>query len=124
MKALLTVLSLLALLSACGPGGSDAVEESSPPPSSETTAEASSELTYYDAVGTITAIHENHVSIDHDEIPGFMNAMTMNFEVKVSGDPSLLQDLEQGMDVRFRVAVVDREVKIDQIERGERAGQM
>ena len=120
MKVLLTVLSLLALLSACGPGASDAVEESSPPPSSETTAEASSELTYYDAVGTITAIHENHVSIDHDEIPGFMNAMTMNFEVK---DPSLLQNLEPGMDVRFRVAVADRDVHIDQIERGERAGQ-
>ncbi len=120
MKVLLTVLSLLALLSACGPGGADAVEESSPPPSSETTAEASSEPIYYDAVGTIiTIINEDHVKIEHDEIPGFMNAMTMNFEVK---DPSLLQDLEPGMDVRFRVAVVDRDVYIDQIERGERAG--
>ncbi len=61
MKVLLTVLSLLALLSACGPGGSHAVEESSPPPSSETTAEASSEPIYYDGVGTIiTIINEDH----------------------------------------------------------------
>ena len=67
----------------------------------------------------ITIINEDHVKIEHDEIPGFMNAMTMNFEVR---DPSLLQDLEPGMEVRFRVAVADRDVHIDQIERGERAG--
>ena len=111
MKILPVLLGLLALLSTCGPGGSEAVEEISTPPSSET---------YYDGVGTIiTVINENHVKIEHDEIPGFMNAMTMNFEVK---DASLLQNLEPGMDVRFRVAVADRDVHIDQIERGERAG--
>jgi len=111
MKILPFLLGLLALLSACGRGGSDAVEESSSPPSS---------VTYYDGVGTIiTIINEDHVKIEHDEIPGFMNAMTMNFEIK---DPSLLQNLEPGMDVRFRVAVADRDVHIDQIERGERAG--
>ena len=119
MKILPVLLGLLALLSTCGPGGSEAVEESSPPSSSEMTAEASSEPIYYDGVGTIiTIINEDHVKIEHDEIPGFMNAMTMNFEVK---DPSLLQNLESGMEVRFRLAVADRDVHIDQIERGERA---
>ncbi|GMR23886.1 MAG: hypothetical protein BMS9Abin37_2362 [Acidobacteriota bacterium] len=104
-------MGLLALLSACGRGDSDAVEESSSPPSSET---------YYEGTGTIiTIINEDHLKIEHDEIPGFMDAMTMNFEVK---DPSLLQDLEPNMDVRFRVAVAERDVHIDQIERGERAG--
>lgn len=112
MKILPILLGLLAFLSACGRDSSDAVEESSSPPTSET---------YYNGVGTIiTIINEDHVKIEHDEIPGFMNAMTMNFKVK---DPSLLQDLAPGMDVRFRVAVLDREVEIDQIERGERAGQ-
>ncbi len=110
MKTLPILLGLLALLPACGRGGSDAVEESSSPPTSEI---------YYDAVGTIiTIINEDHVKIEHDEIPGFMDAMTMNFEVK---DPSLLQNLESGMEVRFRLAVADRDVHIDQIERGERA---
>ncbi len=109
MKTLPLLLGLLALLPACGRGGSDAVEESSSPPTSEI---------YYDAVGTIiTIINEDHVKIEHDEIPGFMDAMTMNFEVK---DPSLLHNLEPGMEVRFRVAVADRDVHIDQIERGER----
>ena len=112
MKISTIPLGLLALLSACERGGSDAVEESASPPTSET---------YYDGVGTIiTIINADHVKIEHDEIPGFMNAMTMNFEVK---DPSLLQNLEPGMDVRFRVAVAGRDVHIDQIERGERAGQ-
>ena len=110
MKTLPLLLGLLALLPACGRDGSDAVEESSSPPTSEI---------YYDAVGTIiTIINEDHVKIEHDEIPGFMDAMTMNFEVK---DPSLLQNLESGMEVRFRLAVADRDVHIDQIERGERA---
>ena len=100
MKILTVLSGLLALLSACGPGGS--------------------EPTYYDGVGTIiTVINEDHVKIEHDAIPDFMDAMTMNFEVE---DPFLLQDLEPGMDVRFRVAVVDRDVYIDQIERGVRAG--
>ena len=119
MKILPVLLGLLALLSTCGPGGSEAVAESSPPPSSETTSEASSEPMYYDTAGTIiTIINEDHVKIEHDEIPGFMKAMTMNFEVK---DPSLLHNQEPGMEVRFRVAVADRDVHIDQIERGERA---
>ena len=119
MKVVLAAVSLLALLSACGTARPDTDKESSTPPGSETTAESSSEPTYNDALGTITAIHERHVSIDHDEIPGFMNAMTMSFEVN---DPSLLQDLAPGMEVRFRIAVMDREVYIDQIERSERAG--
>ena len=55
--------------------------------------------------------------IEHDVIPGFMVAMTMNFEV---ADHSLLEGVEPGMDVSFRVAVADRSAVIDRIEPGER----
>lgn len=40
------------------------------------------------------------VTIDHEEIPGFMGAMTMTFEVK---DPGLLEGLDAGAEVDFRV---------------------
>lgn len=102
MRKSLTLVTLAALLSSCG--------SSQPEPS------AAEEVVYYDATGTVVEVLEDHVRIDHDEIPGFMDAMTMSFEVK---DQVLVQDLEPGMDVRFRVAVLDREVYIDQIERAE-----
>jgi len=41
----------------------------------------------------------------------------MSFELK---DPSLVDGLEVGMDVKFRLAVADRSVSIVQIEPGER----
>lgn len=102
-KNALTLLTIGALVSSCG--------AREPEPS------AAEDVVYYDATGTVVQVLEDHVRIDHDEIPDFMDAMTMSFEVK---DQVLVQDLEPGMDVRFRVAVLDREVYIDQIEHDER----
>ena len=38
----------------------------------------------YDVTGTIVSVYaEQHIlKIDHDEIPGFMPAMSMNFDVE------------------------------------------
>ena len=50
---------------------------------------------------TVVAVDvaKGEVTLDHDEIPGLMKAMTMTFEA----DPALLAGIEAGREVRFRV---------------------
>ena len=105
----LVKLALLTQLVACG--------SQSPQPSEDTGTAAADDVTFYEGTGTVTKVLEGHVQIEHDEIPGFMVAMTMSFEV---ADHSLLEGVEPGMDVSFRVAVADRSAVIDRIEPGER----
>jgi protein SCO1/2 len=52
------------------------------------------------------------VRIKHDEIPGYMQAMTMPFEVR---DTNELSGLEPGHPVAFRMTVTDTDGWIDQI---------
>jgi protein SCO1/2 len=101
-------LALLTLLVACG--------SQAPQPSQDAEKAAMDDVTFYEGTGTVTEILEDHVRIEHDAIPGFMDAMTMSFEV---ADPSLL-GVKPGMDVTFRVAVAGRAAVIDRIEPGER----
>jgi Cu/Ag efflux protein CusF len=50
---------------------------------------------------TVVAVDaaKGEVTLDHDEIPGLMMAMTMSFEA----EPALLAGIEAGQEVRFRV---------------------
>jgi len=57
---------------------------------------------------------EKTVEIKHEEIPGYMPAMTMPFEVKDSKD---LAGLEPGDTVTFRMMVTETEGWIDQIKK-------
>ncbi len=61
-------------------------------------------LQYYEGVGQYlfhsTEDSRTTVTINHEEIPGFMDAMAMPYLVK---DPSLLRGLEPGQDIEFRV---------------------
>lgn len=68
---------------------------------------------HYDAQGTIVRIEGEYVLIDHEDVPGFMDAMTMTFPVS---DPSVLEGLEQGARVSFRIVVDGASYEIDQIE--------
>lgn len=54
------------------------------------------------------------VRIQHDEIPGYMPAMTMPFTVK---EPSLLNGLSTGDGVQFQLAVTDDDSWIARIEK-------
>ena len=72
-----------------------------------------SEPRTYEATGTIVSIEGEHVLIDHQDIPGFMDAMTMTFPVE---DPALLEGLEEGDRVRFRIVVNGASYEIDRIE--------
>ncbi len=75
------------------------------------------DVTFYEGTGTVREVLDDHVRIEHDAIPGFMDAMTMSFEV---ADPSLLEGLEPGIDVSFRIVVGERSAAIDRIEPGQR----
>jgi protein SCO1/2 len=68
----------------------------------------------YQAKGVILEMKANEVTIKHDAIPGYMDAMTMPFTVK---DTNELAGLEPGMPVSFRVLVTKTEGWIDQIHR-------
>lgn len=92
---MLLLVSLAA--SACAPDPSDA-------PSRPRT---------YEADGTVVSVEGELVLIDHEDIPGFMDAMTMTFRVT---DPALLEGIEEGSRVRFRVVVDGAVYSIDHIE--------
>lgn len=105
MTRTLLLLSLFLTLVACD----------RPPPDVES-AETDG-VTHYEGTGTVAELLENHVRIDHDAIPGFMDAMTMSFEV---ADPALLAGVEPGMDVTFRITIEGRSAVIDRIRPGDR----
>jgi protein SCO1/2 len=67
----------------------------------------------YEAVGTIVSVEGEYVLIDHDDIPGLMDAMTMTFSVS---EPALLENLDRGSRVSFRVVVEGASYTIDRIE--------
>lgn len=69
----------------------------------------------YEGVGTIVEIREDSIVLDHDAIPGFMEAMEMPYPVS---DPSILEPFEQGMVVRFRLVVNGSSYVVDRIEAG------
>ena len=59
---------------------------------------------YYEGVGQYlfhtTEDSRTTVTINHAEIPGFMDAMAMPYLVE---DPSLVSGLEPGQDIEFRI---------------------
>ena len=66
--------------------------------------------------GTITQLQpaEKSVRIRHETIPGYMDAMTMSFDVK---DTNELAGLAGGDAVAFRLTVTDKDGWVDQIKK-------
>ncbi len=71
-------LSMISVLTACGISSKEA----------------------YEVTGIVQAVNieDQQIKIAHEEIPGFMPAMTMSFDVE---SPDLLEDVEPGMKVQF-----------------------
>ena len=65
----------------------------------------------YEAHGEVRELHpdEARVVVAHDEIPGFMDAMTMSFDVP---DPALLERLAVGQVIDFRIEYDGRRARI------------
>jgi protein SCO1/2 len=95
------VVAVLAVLTACSPTGDaeSPVEASAPalPPDGSFTRP-------YIGRGVVTEIRDDIIQIDHEAIPGFMTAVTMDFPL---ADPGMAAPLEPGDPVRFSIQVLD-----------------
>jgi protein SCO1 len=89
-----------------------------PPGNVSSTVEATdtAERRTYEVKGVIIELRpeEKEVEIQHEEIPGYMRAMTMPFEVR---DLNELAGLEPGDSVSFRMIVTGTEGWIEQIRK-------
>jgi protein SCO1/2 len=72
--------------------------------------------TVYQVKGVVVELEpeEKTVRIKHEEIPGYMRAMTMSFDVR---DTNELAGLEAGDHVAFRMLVTDTDGWIDQLRK-------
>jgi protein SCO1/2 len=79
-------------------------------------AAASTNQQVFQVKGIVISVkpREKAVEIKHEEIPGYMPAMTMPFDVR---DTNELAGLEPGDSVSFRMIVTDTEGWIDQIRK-------
>jgi protein SCO1 len=107
---LLLSLTVFVLTPPCG--------KASPAPASPNsrTAPANTNQQVYQVKGTVIEVlpKEKTVKIKHEEIPGYMPAMTMPFDVKNTNE---LAGLEAGDAVSFRMIVTGKEGWIDQIRK-------
>lgn len=100
MRWILNIV-LVGLFVACGSVDAPSTDEAQ---GESAAAEESAKPQYFQAHGVIEAIdiEMNSVTIAHEDIPGFMNAMTMEFEVM---DPAQLDTVSEGEEVDFVVMV-------------------
>jgi protein SCO1/2 len=93
-KAILLFLLTVLFAAAC---------QKAPPPSSNTAAEAKR----YNLKGKVVSVDKTKktAEIDHDEIPGFMKAMTMSFPVRADW---VWEDLTPGAEIRADLVVDEK----------------
>ena len=83
----LALLALLLPLAACGPDDAPEPPGTADAPAAEAEApealDTETEVTVYTVEGTVRSVTPSgrHVMIHHEDIPGFMQAMTMPFDV-------------------------------------------
>lgn len=83
--------------------------------------QARAETTNYFVHGVIKEIRqdERQVVIAHEEIPGFMNAMTMPFKVR---DAAIFKTVTAGESISFQLHVTEDESWVDQVSAREQTG--
>ncbi len=106
---LLLFAGLACVLAACR-------RESTPPASTPASATVNTNREYYQAKGVVQEIkaEARSVVIKHEEVPNYMAAMTMPFDVKSADE---LRDLQPGDAVSFRIVVAGDDAWIDQIKK-------
>jgi len=87
-----------------------------PPATSETPSEVRDETSDYPITGRVTAVapDKKAVTLDHEDIPGLMKAMEMEFVVE---DPQILEEIEAANDVRGRLKVDDGKYIITELRK-------
>ena len=76
------------------------------------------EVRSYEVRGVVRELQREYsqILVEHEEIPGVMEAMTMNFAIR---DPALFEGLEKGQAIEFTLEVSRRGYTITRIERTE-----
>ena len=110
MFRLLFTLNLAVVLAAPGARAAESIRPAAGPPSTATNQQM------FQVKGLVLEIkpQEKSVKIKHEDIPGYMKSMTMDFDVK---DTNELAGIEPGDPVSFRVIVTDTYGWIDQIRK-------
>ena len=106
----LPVVGLVLLVASCERKSPDAARTAAPASVNRTNQQV------FQVKGVIVELKpaEKSVRIQHEAIPGYMEAMTMPFDVK---DTNELSGLEAGDTVAFRMIVTEKEGWIDQIKK-------
>ncbi len=102
------ILGLLSLLCGCSPAQPPGAN--SPAPGSP----ADASITNYTVRGVVVGLGEDgkSVKVKHEEIPGYMMAMTMPFEARPTNE---LTGLMRGDQIEFRMRVTETDGWIDQV---------
>ena len=93
-----------------------------PSPASSTAADSSAATKSYPIRGKIVSVTGSSVLLDHEAVPGFMEAMTMSYKLK---DPTIVSELHPGDRITatllvtkdadgFNTAVLDKIVVVAQ----------
>jgi len=103
-------LALAGVLAIAGCGKQNQPEQ---PPSAQSAGKGSKS---YQVKGVVEEVlpEKKQVVIKHEDIPGYMDAMTMKFDVKSTNE---LAGLKPGDDISFRMIVTDDDGWIDQVKR-------
>jgi len=90
--------------------------ERRPEPSSISTSEFPTNVTSYQVKGVLKETRAGgwKALIAHEDIPGYMEAMTMQLDVK---DTNELRNLQPGDQITFRMLVTDTDGWIDQVRK-------
>jgi len=80
--------------------------------------ESKTATTTYNGIGVVTEIDREAgtITISHQEIPGFMAAMTMRFPVK---EKNLLKEIVLEDSIHFTITKTDTDFFVSQIEKME-----
>jgi protein SCO1/2 len=104
--ALILVLAGALLLAACG-GGEESAASAPAQEEPATVYQVRGQFVMYQYGGEA-------IRVDHEEIPGFMKAMRMDFRPK---DPAEVEGLEPGDKISFRYVVGEKDEHIEGIEK-------
>jgi Cu/Ag efflux protein CusF len=114
MKSYLAVAGLCACLAACGSQPKQSGAAATPAPAAEPAKPDASHPAKYDLKGKVVAVDKagKRLTVNNEDIPGFMSAMTMAYPVK---DEHLLDNLNAGDPITAKVVSTGSEFWLEDI---------
>ena len=109
------MIGLLAGLSIAGCSGGASSTDASQRPAADAAADASDEPTSYTVRGIYVGpvFDGQAMRVDHEAIPGFMEAMTMDLEMAA---PNVIDGIEPGDKIQFTLKVREYDIVVESAE--------